>query len=158
VDATLQYEAYQPMAEREIRAIIARAREQWKVRHVAISHRIGVVPQAESSVEIAISSAHRREALQAVQFAIDELKKSVPIWKKEVYVGEHGAKWKENVESAAPTIGELQYPDGGKAPTRSEYLQMAANGSPISRRGRETLVLVASLAVVLGAVAYARKR
>ena len=99
-----------------------------------------------------------REALQAVQFAIDELKKSVPIWKKEVYAGEHGAKWKENVESAAPTIGDLQYPDGGKAPTRSEYLQMAANGSAISRRGGETLVLVASLAVVLGAVAYARKR
>ena len=65
------------MAEREIHAIIARARQRWALRHVAISHRIGVVPQAESSVEIAISSAHRREALQAVQFAIDELKASV---------------------------------------------------------------------------------
>ena len=51
----------------------------------------------ESSVEIAISSSHRRESLEAVHYAIDELKASVPIWKKEVYEDE-GAAWKENVE------------------------------------------------------------
>ena len=76
-------------------AIVSRARERWALRHVAISHRVGVVPAAEASVEIAISSAHRKEALAAVQFAIDELKEHVPIWKKEVYEGE-AAAWKEN--------------------------------------------------------------
>lgn len=69
-----QYEAYKPMAEREIHAIIQKARKRWSLRHVAVAHRIGVVPTAESSVEIAISSTHRKEALAAVQFAIDELK------------------------------------------------------------------------------------
>jgi len=98
-----QYEAYQPMAEREILAIIRRARERWSLRHVAISHRVGVVPIAESSVEIAISSEHRREALAAVQFAIDELKARVPIWKKEVY-GASAAKWKENAEAVTSQL------------------------------------------------------
>lgn len=65
------------MAEREIRVIIQKARQRWRLRHVAVAHRIGVVPTAESSVEIAISSTHRKEALAAVQFAIDELKAQV---------------------------------------------------------------------------------
>ena len=55
-------------------AIITKARARWAVRHVAVAHRTGLVPTTESSVEIAISSAHRREALEAVQFVIDELK------------------------------------------------------------------------------------
>ncbi len=102
----LEYEAYQPMAEKEILRIIGRAREQWKLRHVAVSHRVGVVGTAESSVEIAVSSTHRREALDACAFVIDELKASVPIWKKEVYSDDSGtpgfvpATWKENKESA----------------------------------------------------------
>ena len=95
-----QYEAYQPMAEREMLAICLRMRERWPLRHVAITHRIGVVPIGEASVEIAVSSAHRREALEAVQFAIDDLKAHVPIWKKEVYEGDATA-WKENAESRA---------------------------------------------------------
>eukprot|EP00322_Chrysochromulina_rotalis_P020532 CAMPEP_0115833544 /NCGR_PEP_ID=MMETSP0287-20121206/3227_1 /TAXON_ID=412157 /ORGANISM="Chrysochromulina rotalis, Strain UIO044" /LENGTH=185 /DNA_ID=CAMNT_0003286961 /DNA_START=15 /DNA_END=567 /DNA_ORIENTATION=+ len=102
----LEYEAYQPMAEREMLAIIRAARARWELRHVAIAHRTGIVPEAEASVEIAISSAHRREALEAVQFAIDELKAKVPIWKKEVYEAED-ARWKENKESNAPTIEQL---------------------------------------------------
>ena len=75
--ACAQYEAYIPMAEREIFTIIRTARAKWDLRHVAIAHRIGVVPTAESSVEIAISSTHRKEALAAVQFMIDELKAKV---------------------------------------------------------------------------------
>ena len=95
----LEYEAYQPMAEREMLAICQRMRDRWPLRHVAIAHRIGVVPIGESSVEIAVSSCHRREALEAVQFAIDDLKAHVPIWKKEVYEGD-AAAWKENAEAA----------------------------------------------------------
>lgn len=103
-----QYEAYKPMAEREIHKIIQQARQRWHLRHVAIAHRIGVVPTAESSVEIAISSEHRREALEAVHFAIDALKAQVPIWKKEVYAGDASPSWKENKESAVPTVGQQQ--------------------------------------------------
>ena len=95
------------MAEREMRVIIQKARQRWSLRHVAIAHRIGVVPTAESSVEIAISSTHRKEALAACQFAIDELKAQVPIWKKEVYDGGVAPEWKENKESAAPTVGQM---------------------------------------------------
>ena len=62
------------MAEKQILLIIRRAREMWNLRHVSIAHRIGVVPIAEPSIEIAVSSVHRKEALAAVQFLIDELK------------------------------------------------------------------------------------
>ena len=110
------------MAEREIRVIIQKARARWSLRHVAVAHRIGVVPTAESSVEIAISSTHRAEALAACDFAINALKAHVPIWKKEVYDGEAPA-WKENKESAAPTVGQMR--DGAE---RAAYRRAAAIG------------------------------
>ena len=111
------------MAEREMRVIIQKARQRWSLRHVAIAHRIGVVPTAESSVEIAISSTHRKEALAACQFAIDELKAQVPIWKKEVYDGGVAPEWKENKESAAPTVGQMR--EGAE---RAAYRRAAAIG------------------------------
>jgi molybdopterin synthase catalytic subunit len=61
--------------------------------------RLGIVPVMEASVVIAVSSPHRAESLQAVQYAIHTLKSSTPIWKKEVYVSEE-AEWKENKECA----------------------------------------------------------
>ncbi|KAL1519507.1 hypothetical protein AB1Y20_023023 [Prymnesium parvum] len=97
----LEYEAYDLMAKKEMHNIIAAIRTRWQVRHVAIAHRVGVVPAAESSVEIAVSSTHRAEALEAVHFAINELKKTVPIWKKEIY-DEGDAQWKENKEWKLP--------------------------------------------------------
>merc|ERR1712110_584943 len=66
------------------------------LHHIGIYHRLGQVGPCEASVIIAISSAHRKESLEAVQFAIDELKATVPIWKKELY--EDGSEWKENKE------------------------------------------------------------
>ena len=139
VFASLQYEAYKPMAEREIRKIIQQARQRWSLRHVAIAHRIGVVPTAESSVEIAISSEHRREALEAVHFAIDALKAQVPIWKKEVYAGEATAEWKENKESAAPTLAQQQQ--------KQQTQQQQTRGVP---------VLVGAAAVAVAAVLAVR--
>ncbi|XP_059088350.1 molybdopterin synthase catalytic subunit-like [Tigriopus californicus] len=93
----LEYEAYIPMAEKELKKLCSKVRDKWNVANIAIHHRIGVVPVTEASVVIAISSAHRQESLEAVHFAIDELKATVPIWKKEVYEGESNA-WKENKE------------------------------------------------------------
>ena len=82
----LEYEAYGPMAMREMAKICAKAREQWPdLLHVVIAHRIGTVPVSDASVVILASSPHRAESLAAVTWAIDALKASVPIWKKEFY-------------------------------------------------------------------------
>jgi len=93
----LEYEAYNPMAEKELRKVCAEARRRWKLTRLAIVHRVGVVPIGETSVAIAVSSVHRKDSLEAVCFCIDTLKETVPIWKKEVY--ENGEEWKENAES-----------------------------------------------------------
>ncbi len=71
---------------------------------MAISHRLGVVPVGEASVLIAVSSAHRGEGLDAVHWAIDELKRRVPIWKKEVYAD--GSTWKENAQQRRDEMGD----------------------------------------------------
>lgn len=83
----LEYEAFVPMALRELERIAATAREQWPVEAVAVVHRIGVVPVGEASVVIAVSAAHRDAAFTACRFVIDRLKQVVPIWKKEHYEG-----------------------------------------------------------------------
>lgn len=70
------------MAEREMSKIINQMRERWALERVSIAHRTGVCPVGEASVIIAVSSAHRKEALEAAHFAIDTLKATVPIWKK----------------------------------------------------------------------------
>ncbi|TTC59076.1 Molybdopterin synthase catalytic subunit [Bagarius yarrelli] len=94
----LEYEAYVPMAESELRKICADVRRRWPaVRHICIHHRLGVVPVREASVIIGISSPHRSDSLEAVKFGIDALKSSVPIWKKELYESEESC-WKENSE------------------------------------------------------------
>ncbi|XP_035664189.1 molybdopterin synthase catalytic subunit-like [Branchiostoma floridae] len=93
----LEYEAYEAMAETELRKICAQIRERWEVENIAVFHRLGCVPITESSVIIAISSPHRTAGLEAVRYAIDTLKATVPIWKKELYE-EGNPTWKENKE------------------------------------------------------------
>lgn len=95
----LEYEAYEPMALKELTDICRRVRSQWQVKHIAIHHRLGDVPVSEASVAIAVSSPHRQESLRAVEFTIEALKSKVPIWKKEVYEGDEST-WKENKECA----------------------------------------------------------
>ncbi|KAK9299711.1 hypothetical protein QLX08_007342 [Tetragonisca angustula] len=95
----LEYEAYEPMALKEMNNICSKIRSQWKVHHIAIYHRLGEVPVSEASIVIAISSPHREESLKAVEYAINSLKASVPIWKKEVYDTQE-SQWKENKECA----------------------------------------------------------
>lgn len=99
---SLEYEAYDEMAKKEMANICFELRQRWPdVRNIAMYHRLGFVPVKEASVVIAISSPHRASSLQALPFALDELKKLVPIWKKEYYkenVGEASSQWKENPE------------------------------------------------------------
>ncbi|KAG7672204.1 hypothetical protein Ndes2526B_g06811 [Nannochloris sp. 'desiccata'] len=95
----LEYEAYVPMALKKLLELCEEAYTKWDLKKVAMAHRTGVVAVGEASVVIVISSAHRIEALEAVHWAIDELKATVPIWKKEFFEG--GEVWKENAESRA---------------------------------------------------------
>ena len=87
----LEYEAYEGMAEAEMERIAAGLHERHSLITVAIHHRVGVVGIGETSVVIAVSSAHRADALAACAEAIDTLKGTVPLWKKEIYVG--GEEW-----------------------------------------------------------------
>lgn len=93
----LAYEAYEEMAEKEMGKICAQAREKWNLKHIALHHRLGVVPVTESSVIVAVSSEHRRESLEAASYLIDSLKAKVPIWKKELY-DDGSSDWKRNKE------------------------------------------------------------
>ena len=87
----LEYEAYEGMAEAEMERIAADLKVRHSLIEVAIHHRVGIVGIGETSVVIAVSSAHRADALAACAEAIDTLKGSVPLWKKEIYVG--GEEW-----------------------------------------------------------------
>lgn len=87
----LDYDAYPEMAEKELRRIGDDAEKKWRIERMAIVHRIGPVQITEASVMIAVSAAHRDDAFQACRFAIEEIKKTVPIWKKEVFEG--GEVW-----------------------------------------------------------------
>jgi molybdopterin synthase catalytic subunit len=83
----LDYEAYPEMAERELARLGEEAKKKWQICRMAVVHRIGPVQITEPSVIIAVSAAHREAAFAACRFAIEEIKKTVPIWKKEVYEG-----------------------------------------------------------------------
>jgi molybdopterin converting factor subunit 1 len=89
----LEYEAYEPMALAKMREIGAEIRVKFRVHRVAMVHRLGRLEIGETSVFIAVSSAHRAAAFDACRYAIDTLKSVVPIWKKEYFVG--SAVWAE---------------------------------------------------------------
>ena len=95
----LEYEAYEPMALERMRAIGAAMRARFAIDRIAIVHRLGRLEISETSVFIAVSAAHRAVAFDACRFAIDTLKRSVPIWKKEYFAD--GAVWAEG-EVAQP--------------------------------------------------------
>lgn len=88
----LEYEAYAPMAVRTMEQIGEELAQRWPGTLTAISHRIGVVDIAETSVVIAVSSPHRDACYDASRYAIERLKQIVPIWKKEIW--EDGSEWK----------------------------------------------------------------
>ncbi|MFN3651862.1 MAG: molybdenum cofactor biosynthesis protein MoaE [Armatimonadota bacterium] len=98
----LEYDAYRPMAERELRKIAEEAAERWQAR-IAIQHRLGRLEIGEPSVLVVAACAHRGDAFEACRYVIDTLKERVPIWKREVWVG--GEAWIEG-ERDAPVHGE----------------------------------------------------
>ena len=89
----LEYEGYEPMALRKMEEIGQFIRQGWEIDAVGIVHRLGRMDIGETSVAIIVTSAHRKAAFEACQYAIDRLKKIVPIWKKEFF--EDGEVWIE---------------------------------------------------------------
>ena len=87
----LDYEAYEEMARKQLEELAAQALSKFKVREVAVAHRLGRLQIGETSVAIVVSSAHRAAAFDACRWMIDTLKQTVPIWKKEHF--EDGAVW-----------------------------------------------------------------
>jgi molybdopterin synthase catalytic subunit len=88
----LEYEAYEEQAVPRLRALADEARRRWPtVGRIALLHRTGVLDLGEAAVVVAVSSPHRAEAFEAARWAIDELKRTVPIWKREAWEG--GESW-----------------------------------------------------------------
>ena len=89
----LEYSAYAEMAETEMRRIEQEAKERFEITAVVMAHRTGRLEIGEVSVGVAVAAPHRGAAFKACRFVIDTLKKSVPIWKKELFEG--GQAWIE---------------------------------------------------------------
>lgn len=87
----LEFEAYGPMAISEMRKIAETAATRWSAEKISIHHRTGVLGIGEIAVVIAVATPHRKAAFEACEFAIDTLKETVPIWKKEFF--EDGEVW-----------------------------------------------------------------
>ena len=88
----IYYEGYSSMAEKELKEIVKAMRAQWPLHTVMVAHRLGKVKVREISLLILITAAHRQEAFDAMQFLIREIKKKVPVWKKEEYANQT-AQW-----------------------------------------------------------------
>ncbi|HEY0426735.1 MAG TPA: molybdenum cofactor biosynthesis protein MoaE [Pyrinomonadaceae bacterium] len=89
----LVYEAYEAMARKEMEKLISEAHQNFEIENVGIVHRLGRLEIGETSVVIAVAAPHRRAAFAACEWLIKELKRTVPIWKKEVYAD--GETWIE---------------------------------------------------------------
>ena len=96
----LDYESYETMALAKMREILAEIHAKFPIHRVAMVHRLGRLEIGETSVFIAVSSQHRPAAFEACRFAIDTLKRTVPIWKKEYF--EDGAVWADGEIPPAP--------------------------------------------------------
>jgi molybdopterin synthase catalytic subunit len=100
----LEYSAYRPMAEVECDRIVAEARSRWDA-DVALEHRTGVLEIGEASVAIAAAAPHRGAAFAACRYVIEEVKRRVPIWKREHYAdGTIG--WVESSQARRPPVGQ----------------------------------------------------
>ncbi|MEP7198925.1 MAG: molybdenum cofactor biosynthesis protein MoaE [Chloroflexota bacterium] len=99
----LEYEAYSEMAVAQMQRVAAELQARWTITRVAMVHRTGRLQIGETSVCIAVSSPHRAEAFGACRYAIDRLKQTVPVWKKEVWEGgEYWVGWEGNPDAAQP--------------------------------------------------------
>jgi molybdopterin synthase catalytic subunit len=90
---TLEYSAYEPMAEKVLQEIVREAGQHWPAR-IALQHRLGLLAVGETAVAVAVACPHRGDAFAAAQYLIDELKRRAPIWKRDT--APDGTSWVEN--------------------------------------------------------------
>lgn len=100
----LIYEAYEPMAVKQLEQIGTEIQSRWPGAKVAISHRIGKLDISELAVVIAVSTPHRADAFEASRYAIERIKEIVPIWKKE--------HWEDGSEWIGDQLEQVSYPTG----------------------------------------------
>ena len=86
----LEYEAHESLAEKKLREVGDEVRQRFDIDGIGVHHRMGRVEIGETSLLVAVSSAHRREAFEACHFAVDRIKQTVPIWKKEIWADGSG--------------------------------------------------------------------
>jgi molybdopterin synthase catalytic subunit len=82
----IEYSAYEEMVEAEFGRLLNDARGRWPQARISVRHRLGEIPAGEASVAIAVAAPHRAEAFEACRFVIEEVKRRVPVWKKELHV------------------------------------------------------------------------
>jgi molybdopterin synthase catalytic subunit len=97
----LEYDAYPEMAIKKMREVADEVRAKFPVAEVGVLHRIGRLEIGETSLLVAVSSGHRKEAFEACHYAVDRIKQIVPIWKKEVWAD--GSEW---IEGHRPEVAE----------------------------------------------------
>ena len=102
----LEYEAYEPMALKELEQIKREVASKWDIDDVAIAHRVGRLEIEDISLVVAVASPHRKEAFQACHYVVDRIKETVPIWKKEVF--EDGEAWVgcQPHQHSSPALGK----------------------------------------------------
>ena len=99
----LEYDAYESMAVKKLREVADEVCAKFPVTGIAALHRIGRLEIGETSLLVAVSSPHRKEAFEACHYAVDRIKETVPVWKKEVW--EDGSEW---IEGHVPEIRERE--------------------------------------------------
>lgn len=107
----IEYHAYAPMAEAILAQVATEAEERFGTPHVAIVHRTGNLRVGEVSLQVAVAAVHRREALAACAWIVDEVKARAPIWKKEF--GDDGTFWIEGPDGCRAAEPPLRPPEGG---------------------------------------------
>lgn len=100
----IEYSAYEEMAEREIQRILSEAGERWPDSRCVLRHRLGTVPAGEVSIAAAAATPHRAEAFEACRYVIEEAKKRLPIWKKEL-LEDGTSNWRSNAEAKREAWG-----------------------------------------------------
>ncbi len=96
----LEYEAYPELAEKQLRAVGTEILDRYPIDDIAIAHRIGRLEIGETSLLVAVASAHRAQAFEACHAAVDRIKETVPIWKKEHWAG--GGVWLDGTPVSVP--------------------------------------------------------
>jgi molybdopterin synthase catalytic subunit len=97
----IEYSAYEEMAEAELERILREGSDRWPVCRIDVRHRLGRIPTGEASIAVAAAAPHRAEAFDACRYVVEEIKKRLPIWKKEIHE-DGSASWRGNDGTKGP--------------------------------------------------------